>query len=260
MNDTGRGKFADAGSSPRRLRVAMALHSDLDHDSRVLREASSLAAEGHDVTIYCRSFGGSLDLPFRVVTSEPDLSPGAAESANPFQRATKQSRLRRVASRVGWMARYLRDLRAWGTWAVETGGSVDVWHAHDLPGLMAVGPRVQAPCELVYDSHEIFLETGTAVHLPATVRRLLAKYERRLVRRVAALVTVNEAYAAVLERRLEPRKMVLVRNCPPRWSPDDEAHARLRAATSIPMTTPLVLYHGALSSKSRHRAASSRAR
>ena len=146
------------------------------------------------------------------------------------------------------MARYLRDLRAWGTWAVETGGSVDVWHAHDLPGLMAVGPRVQAPCELVYDSHEIFLEAGTAVRMPATVRRLLAKYERRLVRRVAALVTVNEAYAAVLERRLEPRKMVLVRNCPPRWSPDDEAHARLRAATSIPMTTPLVLYHGALSS------------
>ncbi len=144
------------------------------------------------------------------------------------------------------MARYLRDLRAWGTWAVETGGSVDVWHAHDLPGLMAVGPRVKAPCELVYDSHEIFLEAGSAVRMPATVRRLLGKYERRLVRRVAALVTVNEAYAAVLERRVKPMRVVLVRNCPPRWTPTPESRGRIREAAGIPEDSPVVLYHGAL--------------
>jgi glycosyltransferase involved in cell wall biosynthesis len=247
MSDKDGGEFADVDTSPRRLRVAMALHSDLDHDSRVLREAASLAAVGLDVTIYCRSYEGSQDLPFRVVVSEPDLPSGVVDVANPYQRTTRQSRLWRLASRVGWMARYLRDLRAWGRWAVSSAGAVDVWHAHDLPGLMAVGPRVKAPCELVYDSHEIFLEAGTAVRMPAMVRRLLAKYERRLVRRVVALVTVNEAYAAVLERRLQPRRIVLVRNCPPRWSPDHEAHARLRAATAIPRTCPLVLYHGALS-------------
>jgi glycosyltransferase involved in cell wall biosynthesis len=245
MNAASRIRPAEVGSSPRRLRVAMALYSELDHDSRVLREAASLAAAGHDVTIYCRSYGGSRDLPFRVVASEPDLSTGAFDATNPFQRTTRQSRLRRVASRAGWMARYLRDLRAWGRWAVSSADKVDVWHAHDLPGLMAVGPPAGSHSKLIYDSHEIFLEAGSAVRMPTVVRRLLGKYERRLVRQVVTMITVNEAYAAVLERRLKPARVVLVRNCPPRWSPTPESRERIRQAAGISRDSPVVLYHGA---------------
>ena len=232
---------------PRRgLRVAMALYSDLDHDSRVLREASSLAAAGHDVTVYCLSYEGPRETAFRVVAHVPHRSPVVPDGSNPFQREATSSGMRRIVRRMTWMRDYVVNLRAWGRWVVRTAGDVDVWHAHDLPGLMAVGPFVRPPRRIVYDSHEIFLETGTATRMPSPVRRLLAAYERRLVGRVAALVTVNEAYADVLRRRLKPRDIVIVRNCPPRWTPTKTSTRRLREATGVPAESPLILYHGAL--------------
>ena len=224
----------------------MALYSDLDHDSRVLREAASLAAAGHDVTIYCLSFEDPREAAFRVVTHVPRRSRVVPDGTTPFQRDAGTSRARRILRRVTWMRDYVLNLRAWGRWVVRHAGDVDVWHAHDLPGLMAVGPFVRAPSRLVYDSHEIFLETGTATRMPSPIRRLLAAYERRLVGRAAALVTVNEAYANVLQRRLGPRRIVIVRNCPPNWTPTETSTLRLRQAAGVPAESPLVLYHGAL--------------
>ncbi len=224
----------------------MALYSDLDHDSRVLREADSLARAGHEVTVFCLSYEGPPPPTFRVIAHIPDRSSVVPDRSNPFHRSSRSSRLRRVVGRVGWMAGYVRNLRAWGHWAVRAAGTVDVWHAHDLPGLMAVGPFVGKSAALVYDSHEIFLETGTASRMPKLVRRLLGVYERRLVRRASALVTVNEAYADVLRRRLEPARIVLVRNCPPRWAPTTRSLGLLRAEAGVPVNCRLILYHGAL--------------
>jgi glycosyltransferase involved in cell wall biosynthesis len=119
-----------------------------------------------------------------------------------------------------------------------------MWHAHDLTGLMAVAPRVKAPARLVYDSHEIFLETGTAERLPGILRRGLSGYERWLTRRAVAMITVNDQYAAVLERRLRPRRVLVVRNCPPRRTLPNPPVPRLREATGVPASTPLILYHG----------------
>ena len=243
--ETASAPTADA-SPGSRLRVAMALYSDLDHDSRVLREAASLAAAGHDVTIYCLSFEGPPETAFRIVAHIPDRSAIVPDGSSPFQRQASSSRIRRIIGRTTWMRDYVLNLRAWGRWVVRTAGDVDVWHAHDLPGLMAVGPLVRAPLQLVYDSHEIFLETGTATRMPAPVRRLLAIYEGRLARRAAALVTVNEAYAEVLRRRLRPRAIVIVRNCAPQWTLTESSTRRLREAAGVPATSPLILYHGAL--------------
>ncbi len=113
-----------------------------------------------------------------------------------------------------------------------------------------LGPRRAHGGALVYDSHEIFLESGTYVDRPRWARAMLARMERRLVRRAAALVTVNDAVGAELVRRLEPRRLVVVHNCPPRWEPPDPRPDRLRAAAGIPAGTPVLLYHGGFS---RHR-------
>lgn len=229
------------------LRVAVALYSDLTHDSRVLREAESLVAAGHQVTIYCLSWESPGDTTFHVVPRVPDRSAVLPGVDNPYLPAASSQRLlARLARRVAWMQGYVRNLRAWGRWAVEAGGDVDVWHAHDLPALMAVGPFVPSGARLVYDSHEIFLESGTAARMPGIVRRLLSVYERWLARRAIALVTVNEAYADVLQKRLRPRETIIVRNCPPRWDPPTTPLHHLREATGIPRTGVIVLYHGAM--------------
>lgn len=243
---TGDALSAGPGSRPPLTRrVAMALYSDLDHDSRVLHEAASLAAAGHEITVYCLSYDGPPPEQFKVVSHLPDRTRIVPGVASPF-RQTGSARLRRIAGRIAWMRDYLRNLRAWGRWAIEAAGAVDVWHAHDLPGLMAVGPLVSDGVAVVYDSHEIFLETGTATRMPWPVRRLLSTYERRLVRRAAALVTVNEAYADVLRRRLAPAAVVIVRNCVPTGAGRSTASTRLRSAAAIPDGAPIVLYHGAL--------------
>jgi glycosyltransferase involved in cell wall biosynthesis len=164
------------------------------------------------------------------------------------RRSATESRLRRLMGRARWMVGYLRNLREWGRWVVSAAGEVDVWHAHDLPGLMAIGPRLRPGPKLVYDSHEIFVEAGTAAALAAPLRRLLMRYERRLAQRADVLVTVNEGYADVLRNRLAPRRIVLVRNCPPRYRPPEMAASPLRQATGVPAGTPLILYHGVLGS------------
>jgi glycosyltransferase involved in cell wall biosynthesis len=123
---------------------------------------------------------------------------------------------------------------------------VDVWHVHDLTGLLAVGPLVRSPVRLVYDSHEVFLESGTATRLPGTIRRALKKYERHLTQKAEALVTVSDSTAAVLSRRLRPAEVVIVRNCPPRWTPAADDPLRLRMALNLAPDDPIALYHGGL--------------
>jgi glycosyltransferase involved in cell wall biosynthesis len=226
------------------LRVAMALYGDLTHDSRVQREATTLSQAGHTVTVYC--LGGTVadDAPFRVERHKPDGTSVLPDGSSPFLASSSRGLVGRVAARVRWLVGYARTLRTWGRLAVEAAGPVDVWHAHDLTGLVAVAPLVRKPTRLVYDSHEIFLESGTGARLPRPIRRLMSLYERRLVSRAVALVTVNEGCAAVLERRLRPLETVIVRNCPPRWEPSAET-SRLREATGVLSSQPLLLYHGA---------------
>lgn len=232
------------------LRVAMALYADVTFDSRVQREAEALCRAGHSVTIYCLSGAAPVGSSFAVVASKPTVSAVLPDGSSPFLRVETSSVLGRLASRSRWIVGYVRNIRAWGRWAVATAGTVDVWHAHDLTGLLAVGQLVKAPARLIYDSHEIFMETGTAERLPGLLRRALSAYERRLAQRAVALITVNDHYGGVLNRRLRPRRIVFVRNCPPRWTPAAPIGSRLRDATGVAAAVPLILYHGSFT---RHR-------
>ncbi len=224
----------------------MALYADITYDSRVLREAASLADSGHDVTVYCISGQSPADASFRVVTKAPDRSSVLPGRNSTFHSTTTTSRLRRLWVKAEWVIGYMRNLRAWGSWVVADAGDVDVWHAHDLPGLMAVAPLRSGGRALVYDSHEIFVDAGSALQLPGVMQRMLRLYERKLVRRATALVTVNEGYAEVLEQRLSPRRTVLVRNCPPRHDALPREASPLREATAVADDTSLMLYHGVL--------------
>jgi glycosyltransferase involved in cell wall biosynthesis len=228
----------------------MALYADVTFDSRVQREADTLSGAGHEVTIYCLSGTAPPGARYTVVAHRPGRSSVLPDGSSPFLKQTDGPLWARLARRIEWVFGYLRNVRAWGRWAVSSAGEADVWHAHDLTGLMAVGPVVRTHARLVYDSHEIFVETGTAARLPRPLRRILSAYEGRLARRAVALVTVNERYGEVLKRRIRPRRTLIVRNCPPRWTPPSEPSSQLRVAAGVPAPKPLILYHGAFA---RHR-------
>ena len=235
-------------SPPARWRVAMALYGDLTYDSRVQREARTLAEAGYDVTVVCLMMGDRPpDFPdnLRVIVRRPPGSPVTPGSANPFF-ASHGRPVSRVVRPVAWLLSYVRGLRSWGKLAVAAAGPVDVWHAHDLTGLAAVVPNLPRDARIVYDSHELFLDTGTPLKLPHPARRLLGAYERRLASRACALVTVNGTLEATLRERLGLTRTVVVHNAPPRWTPPDPAPDLLRDRLGLPRDALIALYHGGL--------------
>ena len=226
----------------------MALYGDLTYDSRVRKEARTLARAGYSVTVVClAAHGARSDLPRNVdvlVLRPPGkaITPG---STNPFV-AVHGRRIAAVRERVAWLVAYARGLREWGKLAVGAAGHVDVWHAHDLTGLAAVVPHLGRGTPVVYDSHELFLDHGTASRLPSPIRRMLRKFERRLVSRAACVITVNDEIANVIRQRYGPTEIAVVRNCPDRWVPSTRRPSLIREAAAIPAGAPIVLYHGGL--------------
>ena len=260
-------------------RVVMFVYNDATHDSRVLREAESLAYAGHEVTVMARptdvehgstetersgrfeitrvAVPGGWRGAWRAV-AYPWRAPGLLRFVLlpwtmirvPFVLWARRRPVRRSGT-VEWLVVWRFATMGWARDAARMAPVADVYHGHDLHGLAAAA-RAQAAHggRLVYDSHEIFVESGSYVHRPRWVRAMLARTERRLTRRAEALVTVNEAVGAELVRRLRPRRLVVVHNCPPHWEAPRPLPDRLRAAAGIPAGTQVLLYHGGFS---RHR-------
>jgi len=150
-----------------------------------------------------------------------------------------------ILSRLGWLTSYIANLQEWGSEVASAIGSVDAWHLHDLTALSAISPHVPKGVPIVYDSHELFLDTGAPASLPGPLRTILRSEEARRVRNADTLVTVNDELASVLGRRYRPRRIVVIHNCPPRAVPRPGPD-RIRAATGIPNDEPIVVHHGSL--------------
>jgi glycosyltransferase involved in cell wall biosynthesis len=227
----------------------MALYGDLTYDSRVLREAESLARADYVVTIACLAASPAtverLAGLVSVIIRRPAPSATLPGDPSPFYEGST-SALRRTAQRLRWLWRYRAAASQWGRSVVRAVGAVDVWHAHDLTGLEAIAPHLGRDARIVYDSHELFLDTGSAARMPGPARLVLRTREAGLVRRCAAVITVNPGLAAVLHRRYRPVRLEIVRNCPERWVEPPARPQRLRETLGIPPDEAVVLFHGAL--------------
>ncbi len=170
-------------------------------------------------------------------------------------RAARGGRAQPGGDTLDWLTRWQYSIVGWAHAAAAAAPEADAYHGHDLsglPGAVAAAARHgrTAPGTrpaLVYDSHEIYVESGRIAKLPGWVRRILARRERGWVDRVDALVTVNQSLAEDLGRRYRPRRVVVVRNCPARWEPPEPRPDLLRAAAGIPAGHPVALYHGGFS-------------
>jgi glycosyltransferase involved in cell wall biosynthesis len=169
----------------------MLLHKDVTHDSRVRREASHLAAQGHAVTV----------LELAPVAPEHRTLDGFTRRSvlpAPWVRRALPTPLYRLA----FFASFVRAIRA---------QRPDVVHAHDaamlLPGL--VGARLTG-ARLVYDSHEL------ATSVPYRDRAwawFVASIERLGIRRAAFVITVSDGIADELVARYGLRRRpVVLRN------------------------------------------------
>lgn len=281
------------------MRVVAWVLNDVTRDSRVLREAATLAAAGHDVTVM--GITRSPDEPagsreerdgFAIVrVPVPDDSAwwvtfvrmpwrSVASAAREIGRALLGRPQRPadavrfvvaivlslpwVAIRAAWvlvvnklMGRpvsvggltYIRHWRVedlgWGRAALAWAPVADVHHAHDFEALPAATTAAERDhARVVYDSHEIFGTWGVALAQPRWLRWVMARWQRRLARRAAAIVTINRSIAEILRERLGVTRVVVVHNAPTRWTPPAVPEERIRAAATIPADAPVVLCHG----------------
>lgn len=286
----------------RPLRIVMFVQNDVTRDSRVLREAATLAAAGHAVTVVGRLPRRSeppvqeherdgfrilrvvppiawesrwrwLTHPWRrrrwlvtrakrSLTAPPPLVPvhlatTAALAAvtvalslirAPFYLRTRNRPEPPGGTTLDWLARWRGATLGWARQVAALAPDADVWHGHDLNALPAAVYAARARGGLVvYDSHEIFMDSGSNATRPWWARAFLRRYERRLARRAVALVTVNDALAGILGPRLGIRRTVVVHNAPARPTTPIAPNGRLRAATGTTPGDPLVLYHGGFS-------------
>jgi glycosyltransferase involved in cell wall biosynthesis len=203
------------------MRITMLLHKSVEFDSRVRREASALAAAGHDVC---------------VVELAP--VPAGRSVLDGFRRRSclpagwVRRRLPTALYRLVFLSAFVRAVRA---------TAPDVVHAHDAamlaPGL--IGARLSGAA-LVYDSHE--LATGVGYRSPWWAR-LVAGLERFVVPRCDAVITVSDGIAEVLERRHRlTRRPAVVRNLS---ALSVAGPGGLRGRMGIDATVPLVLHQGA---------------
>ena len=198
---------------------------------------------GHRIRARARTTG---PVPDPVLPESVATRVGSAPQAP----ATAQARAvsPRKATPFEWLQRWRWVIGAWARSAAAAAGPADVYHGHDLTGLVAAidAVRRHPSASVVYDSHEIYLESGANAEQPGWVRRVMSRRERRWIERCAALVTVNESLARELGARYAPKRTVVVHNCPARSDAPERTTDLLRAAAGIPAESPVALYHGAL--------------
>lgn len=228
--------------SERPLRVVMFVTNGVVSDTRVVKEASSLAASGREVVVIGMREGGQ---------AAEERSQGFTirrASRDPFRRAVSGPRppglLARLLTPVTQMAGLLGySVRALGSaLALEAA----VYHAHDLVTLpvawLAASLRRAA---LVYDAHELFTEIGRLDPFSRLLARVL---ERCLIGRADRVITVNDSIADELARRYGIARPAVVMNCPALDgappSDDRRAASGLRARVGLPAGVPIVLYQG----------------
>jgi glycosyltransferase involved in cell wall biosynthesis len=198
----------------------MLLHKSVEFDSRVRREASALAAAGHDVSVLELAAVPDDDMMdgFRRVCAMPPA----------WIRRRLPSAVYRPLMLV-WFVRAILRLRP------------QIVHAHDaamlLPGI--VGARLVG-ARLVYDSHEL---AASVPYRERTWAWFVTAIERLIVPRCIAVITVSDGIAARLQQRYRlPARPTVVRNVS---ALEVSGEGGLRRQLGLDREAPIVLHQGA---------------
>lgn len=213
---------------------------------RILQEAHSLIAAGHNVQILTRAEG-------------TEDKRGEIEGIH-AEWVAVEGRDRRFR----WLYRLAgvsRGSKAAALWSVLTGrhtftqralsraiaSNADVYHAHDLNNLEVAYRAAQTHgVKLVYDSHELFPEIANRwIRLKRGAWRRL---ERKLIPHADLIITVNPFIAQELAKRYSVPLPLIVLNCPnppADFSPEAAKKADLlQERAGIANSRKVVLYQG----------------
>ena len=227
-------------------RVAMIVWNEFLNDARVLKEAESLAAAGHRVTVHALHSPG--------VTLEREAVSNGVEvvrvARSPFWRMSRPvGGTRAVAAnggRIGRMSPVAQALRiaarGWTHLALlwlMVRLRADVVHAHDVNTLPTAWLAARlSRARLVYDAHEI----STSREGYSSFRKLVGLVEKALMPSADGTITTTEARAKFFARAYGINRPVVLQNRPREQRP--QASERIRQEMGLNEPWPIVLYQG----------------
>ena len=197
------------------MRVLMLVATSLASDTRVLREATTLAVAGHEVHV----IGKQVPLDFVAPDGVTWSSAGASSVFRAEGAASLSGKALSPPVRAArWMMLPTHRNQAFSRWAAaaaEDAGhrAFDVVHAHDFTAL-EVGARlaVSRRVPFVYDSHEFWSGRPRVGRPTPTQARREARIEAGLGSRAAAVITVGDGVAETLRARYGWTHITVVRN------------------------------------------------
>lgn len=265
------------GGAARRLKVTIVAANPFEFDSRFLRTATTLAADGHDVRI--------LGWPGQGLASREELAPGVmltrleidrrissalrplpaflrsaaagllgldpAATVLPPDAPRGADRLRHPLRRLLEIVANARRVGPWTDAVVAEAPETDVFHAQSLivlPVVREAAKRLRG--RFVYDIADYHTEAARLARMPWVVRELVRRRERRWARDASGFLAVSEPVAELIERRFGVERPAVLLNCPPAWRPDEPTPPvsdRLRTAAGVAPGRPIVLYQGGFS-------------
>lgn len=157
-------------------KICMITTSDIDYDSRILNEARTLAKK-YQVTILSRKYFHK-----KIVQNKSFVIKRINYQRLPFYQLN-------IFSSLYSLIKAARKEKA------------DVYHAHDLDGLLCTFPAALMRRKmLVYDSHEFWSDTFPFANLRG-IRWLLPILERILMLKVKRGITVNDSLAKIISSK-----------------------------------------------------------
>jgi glycosyltransferase involved in cell wall biosynthesis len=247
----------------------MFLGNPISHDGRPKREASYLAAHGHEVTIIgtpakgmprretwrgvrflrigvagqrlvsgVRRLWEAVSAKRRSPESAAPGAVGAAGAATPSHAPAKKRFLR--------LRLWLGRMRTAVTWVpVGLWHRADVYHAHDLDTLWYAWlcARIRG-AKLVYDSHELFPDWQRAIGAPEETVRWMQSIEKRCIGLASLVITVSSGIQGELRRLYGIPDPLVVRNCDVLCPTTRSALLRDRLGGDA--SRPIILYQGTL--------------
>jgi len=231
-------------------RVAMLVWNEFRNDARVLKEAQTLQAAGHRVTVFALHTPGvtaekqTLDDGVEVVrvasrplwwlhghkaAAAPRVSVAAASDGTTGQSGLGKQVLRIIA----------RSWTHFGLLWRMTMHKADIVHAHDVNVLPTAWLAARlSGAKIVYDAHEI----STSREGYSSFRNLVAGVERFLMPRVQGTITTTDARAKFFARAYGVARPVVLQNRPRHQVA--QASNRIREELSLNQPWPIVLYQG----------------
>jgi glycosyltransferase involved in cell wall biosynthesis len=262
---------------PARLNITIVAANPFEFDSRFLRSATSLAADGHRLRILGWPGPGlpakeelapgveltRLDIDRRISSALRPL-PGAIAGAIcklirldpealvlPPETPNGVDRVLHPFRRTLELVANARRAGPWSDAVVEEAPETDVFHAQSLIVLPVVRDAAgRLGGRFVYDVADYHTEAARLARMPWVIREVVRRRERDWARDGSGFLAVSDPVADLVVRRWGVPRPTILWNCPPAWRADEPGVVesdRIRAATGIEAERPVVLYQGGFS-------------